>query len=358
LKGDIKKSIIETKSREKAIKIIEKKNSIEFKEVTKLEKQTLKRLKKKEKKVVKKKKAKPSKYIHRASRMFSKYSVKLVKTPFFHSLERDLIKAKLLVTPISYISIILFTTFLSIFAGFLIFLFFLFFSITAELPIIVVFTGSFLLRIGQTFWIILAVPVITFLSLYVYPSLEKKSAEVKINRELPFATIHMSAISGSLVEPSRIFDIMVATKDYPHLEKEFKKLINEINIYGYDLATALRSVAFNTPSAKLSELLNGFATTINSGGDLTSFFDKRSESLLLDHRIDSEKSAKAAETFMDIYISVVIAAPMILMLLLMMISISGLSFLTPTMVTIIMVLGVSAANVIFLTFLHLKGSIE
>ncbi len=112
------------------------------------------------------------------------------------------------------------------------------------------------------------------------------------------------------------------------------------------------------PSTKLAELLNGLATTINSGGDLPEFFDKRSQTLLFEHRIEKEKNTKSAETFMDIYISVVIASPMILMLLLMMMSISGLSWLSTSMITLIMILGVSLANVIFLTFLHIKQSSE
>ncbi|HEB47155.1 MAG TPA: hypothetical protein ENI22_01670, partial [Candidatus Pacearchaeota archaeon] len=170
-----------------------------------------------------------------------------------------------------------------------------------------------------------------------------------------FAAIHMSAISSSMIEPSKIFSIIISTKEYPYLEKEFIKLQNEINIYGYDLVTALRNRSFNSPSRKLSELFNGLATSITSGGNLSDFFEKRSQSLLFEHRLDKEKQSKASETFMDIYISVVIAAPMILMLLLMMMRISGLGIsLSPSMITLIMVLGVTLINIFFLTFLHLK----
>ena len=191
--------------------------------------------------------------------------------------------------------------------------------------------------------------------MYLYPSLEKSSAELRINEELPFATIHMSAISGSMIDPSKIFNIIISTKEYPYLEKEFKKLINEINIYGYDFVSALRNSASNSPSKKLSELFNGLATTINSGGDLPEFFDKRSQTLLFEHGLEKEKKTKAAETFMDIYISVVIAAPMILMILLMMMKISGLGIsLSTSMISLIMVLAVTTVNIVFLTFLHLK----
>jgi flagellar protein FlaJ len=191
--------------------------------------------------------------------------------------------------------------------------------------------------------------------MYSYPSLEKKSAESAIDQELPFATIHMAAISGSMIDPSKIFSIMISTKEYPHIEKELVKLMNEINIYGYDLVSALRNIAFNSPSKKLAELFNGLATTINSGGNLPDFFNKRAETLLFEYKLEKEKSNKAAETFMDIYISVVIAAPMILMLLLMMMKISGLGLsLSTSLITLIMVLSVAVVNVVFIVFLHLK----
>jgi hypothetical protein len=320
-----------------------------------LEKEILKRLKKKKEKIVKKEIKKPSVYIKTANRFFSDLSREIIKKKIFSQVERDLIKTNLQFTPTSYISSILLTTSIATIVGFFIFLFFLFFNFGAGFPIITIATENIGIRFLKIFWILLVIPIGTFLFMYFYPSLEKKSAEYQIDQELPFATIHMSAISGSMLEPSKIFSIIISTKEYPYLEKEFIKLINEINIYGYDLVAALRRVALNTPSKKLAELFNSLATTITSGGSLSVFFDKRAQSLLFDYRLEREKYTKTAETFMDIYISVVIAAPMILMLLLMMMKISGLGIsLSSSMITLIMVLGVSLVNIVFLTFLHLK----
>jgi len=236
----------------------------------------------------------------------------------------------------------------------LIFLFFLFFDLEAT-GMISLMTENFFLRFLKVFWILIVIPALTLLFLYFYPSLERKSLEAKLNEELPFATIHMAAISGSHIEPTKIFKIVAMTGEYPRLEKEFNKLLNEINIYGYDLVTALKDSAVNSPSQKLADLFNGLATTITSGGDLYDFFDKRSQTLLFDYRLDREKQTKSAETFMDIYISVVIAAPMILMLLLMMMKISGLGVsLSTSMLTFLVVGGVSVINIFFLMFLQLK----
>jgi hypothetical protein len=322
---------------------------------TSLEKETLKRMKKKVKKEVEQKEQKPSTYIRIANLLFSDISNRIINKKTFEELERDLIKANLQFTSRSYISVIFLSTLISIFVGIFIAIFFFFFNIGATLPFITKVQGAFGLRFIRVIWIPILAPLVTFLIMYVYPGLEKIAAEDRINQELPFATIHMSAISGAMIDPSKIFDIIITTKEYPYIEKEFKKLLNEINIYGYDLVTALRNSAYNSPSRRLSELFNGLATTINSGGYLPEFFEKRSQTLLFEHNLEKEKKTKAAETFMDIYISIVIAAPMILMVLLMMMKISGLGIsLSTSMITLIMVLSVTMINIVFLTFLQLK----
>jgi flagellar protein FlaJ len=322
---------------------------------TMLERETLKRMKKKNEETEIKKEPKPSVYINFANRWFSKFSEKIIGDKTFEELERDLIKANLQFTSRSYISVIILTTLIAFFVGIIIATFFFFFKIGAILPIITKVTGEFLPRFLRVVWIIILAPIVTFVMMYIYPGMEKSSTESRIEDELPFATIHMSAISGSMIDPSKIFEIIISTHEYPYMEKEFKKLINEINLYGYDLVSAMRNIAYSTPSRKLSELLNGLATTINSGGDLPAFFDKRSQTLLFENRLTQEKKTKAAETFMDIYISLVVAAPMILMILLMMMKMSGLGVsMSTSMITIVMVLAVTMINIVFLTFLQLK----
>ena len=323
---------------------------------TALEKLVLKRIRgAKEKKIVKKVEVKPNKYIKISSKFFYNTSLSLLSSGKFRHIERDIIRSNLKFVPAAYLSAVFFTTTLFGIIGILLSLFFLFFDVSSLAPFVSRMTEDFTTRFFKIIWILFGLPIIAFLAGYFYPSLERRSLESKINAELPFATIHMSSISGSMVDPTKIFDIIVATEDYPHLEREFIKLKNEINIYGYDLVTVLRNRAFNSPSKKLSDLLNGIATTITTGGNIPDFFEKRSQNLLFDYRLDMEKQARASETFMDIYISVVIAAPMILMLLLMMMRISGLGIaLSPTMISLVMVLAVSIINIIFLVFLHIK----
>ena len=320
-----------------------------------LEKNTIKRLKTQGKKEYKQKIRKPNKYSIFATKLFRKRAIISLEKGHFPHLERDLAKANLQFTPTNYISILFLTVLISFFIGAFIYLFFVFFNFGANLPIITRATGNLGQRALRISWILIVVPLIAFFIAYLYPSLEKKSVEHNINQELPFASINMAAISGSLIDPSKIFQIIIKTGEYPNISKEFTKVMNEINIYGYNLVTALRDAASNSASKKLRELFTGLATTIGSGGDLPNFFDQRAKGLLFEHKLQKEREAKGAETFMDIYISVVIAAPMILMLVLVMMKISGLGLaMSTSTITVIMVLAVTVMNIIFLGFLQAK----
>jgi archaeal flagellar protein FlaJ len=210
-------------------------------------------------------------------------------------------------------------------------------------------------RLFKVLMIPIFTPIIVFLALYLYPMTEQSSITKKIDQELPFAVIHMSAISGSGIEPTQIFKIIGLSKEYPALRKEIRKVLNQINLYGHDLVTSLRNVAATTPSLKLAELFSGVSTTITSGGDLSTFFEKRAESLLIAYRLEREKYTRLAETFMDVYISLVIAAPMILMTILVLISVSNLNTsISPLLMTILIIFIIGVLNAIFLGFLHLK----
>ncbi|MBU1988622.1 MAG: type II secretion system F family protein, partial [Nanoarchaeota archaeon] len=255
----------------------------------------------------------------------------------------------------SYVAMIYLSVFLSAIISVFVMISLLFFDVSFVWPFFEFRTGEYLIRLSKIFWIPLAIPLLVFLGLYFYPSTEKKSIGKRIDQELPFAVIHMSAISGSGIEPSEIFRIIGLSKEYPYLRREIRKILNQINLYGYDLTTALNNSSKTAPSEKLSELLSGLSTTITSGANLSEFFEKRAESLLLSYRLERQKYTKLVETFLDIYISIVIAAPMIFLLLLIMMTISGINIgLGPFQISLLAVFIISLLNAVFLVFLQIR----
>ncbi len=298
---------------------------------------------------------KPSFYAKISNRIFSRLSNNLIERGHCLDVGVSLRKANIPFILNTYISIVFFTTLLAAGLSVILFIFLMFFTVGLESPFISAASDFTFTRIFINFLICAFIPIACFFSVYYYPRLEAGSIGKKINQELPFVTMHMSAIAGSGIEPTQIFKIIAVGKEYPNTKNEIKKVINQVNVYGYDLVNALKNSAKSTSNSKLSELFNGLATAISTGGSLTDFLDQRTESLLFDYKLERERSTKTAETFMDIYISVVIAAPMILMILLILLSVGPLSIgLGINEMTLIIISIVALINFIFLGILQLK----
>ncbi len=303
---------------------------------------------------------KPSAYAMLANRIFRNTSSNLVEKGYFERLNKNLrtISSPFLV--MSYVSMIFLTVLISFILGIALLIFLLYFNVSALYPFINLVNSdeSIILRLVKLVWIVFIIPLATGFLMYLYPRTEGKNMGSKIDQELPFVTIHMSAIASSGVEPLTIFKIILKSEEYFYTNSELRKLMNLINFQGKDMVGALKTVSRTSPSAKLRDLLDGMATSITSGGSLVEFLDKHAENLLLDYRLERERYTKTSETFMDIYISIVIAAPMIFLMLFIIMGSTGMlsNFigLSVNALNLLLVMAIVFLNISFLIFLRYK----
>lgn len=282
----------------------------------------------------------PSDFGKTANRFMKKYADKLVwKYPKFFELmftHFKMVEMELLSR--TYVSMMLFFTLVSFPA---IFLFFLGLNFAFKMSLINIFLISF------------ACMVLTFVGFYFYPGSLIGGKNSKIKLELPFALVHMSAVAGSGAQPISIFELIADSDEYPELRKEFKKVMNYTNLFGYNLTNALRNVASTTPNPDFKELLNGMISTIETGGDLKGYLKEKSEEALNTYKLDRRKQVEALGTYSEIYTAVLIASPLLLLVTLAIInsiggSFGGLSIITIAWLGILVVLPL--LNIGFMAF--------
>jgi len=277
-----------------------------------------------------------------SSRLFPDISLKLA--PKAKGLRESLRKAGMPYLVNSYIALIIFSALLSLAGGIVgAFVFTFLFS-----------KGSLILALLKNLGISLIFPLVVTGLVYVYPSSQAASIKSKIANELPFAIMHMSAIAGSGVEPTKVFNIIAKGKEYPAIAKEARKIINQINFYGYDFVTSLRETAKTTPSVKLQELLNGMATIIVSGGNLRSYLDKNASDTLLDYKLSRKRYVEVSSTYADIYTGLLIAAPLIFMLMLALMSAMKIGSMQPMTMAVVGMVALVILNIGFLIFLQVS----
>ena len=285
----------------------------------------------------------PNPFVVISSKLFFKTSLSLSEKEMFKGLHNMIRKAALPFLLHSYISVMIFSTILAFIAG----------IIGAFIFTFVSGTQNILIDLSRNVVMSTLVPVFTFFLFYIYPYSQISTFKTKTENELPFTIMHMSTIAGSGVEPTRIFKIIALSRDYPAVGKEARKIINQINFYGYDIVGALRATARTASSSRLADLLNGMATIISTGGNLQSYLNKSSENALLDYRLKRQKYIETSATYADIYTGLLITAPLLFMLLLSLIKVIGLGMNIITL-GIIGIGSIIVLNIAFLVFLHLS----
>lgn len=245
-----------------------------------------------------------------ANRMFDGVSKKLARAypEYFKTLYKNLRLANIRVFSNTYINLGIMMSC----AGFILAFLFGFFIF-----------GFGLVDIAKSLMLAILFFFILLFIFYYYPKVIVDNRRREIKNDLPFAIIHMAAVAGSGAKLVDIFGMLLQSKEYKALSGEIKRIMNYVNLFGYNLTTALRSVAETTPSDSFKELLNGMVSSIESGGSIKNFLKSKSEDTLIRYRLDRKKYVETLSTYTDIYTAILIAAPLLFVIVLVLISIVG-----------------------------------
>ena len=253
-----------------------------------------------------------------ANTFFENLSLYLTKKipSFYPQLKNSLKRAGIPIMSSTYVSIILFSSTLA-FIGILIGAF-IALSMTSGFTLQNI-AVSFVKAIGLA----VVAFIVTALITYIYPNIVISSRKKAIKNDLPFLIIHMAAVAGSGAQPISLFNLVLDSGEYKGLEKEIKKIVNYVNLFGYDLTSALRAVAKTTPSVEFRELLTGIVSTLETGGDLKLYLNSKAEDALTTYKLDRKRYVESLQTYSDIYTSVLIAAPLLFIVTLAIINLLG-----------------------------------
>lgn len=228
-----------------------------------------------------------------------------------------------------------------------------------------VFAGFFSPGIYTIFVRPLAVSVIAafaaFGITFGYPYAKAGQRAKIIDANLPFAINHMSAVATSGLPPDMMFRIVAQSKEYSEVSIELRKLVEYIDLFGYDVTTAIMSVSAVTPSRPFKEFMDGALATLTAGGDFSVFLREKSEQEMFAYRMRIEKYNETVSTYSDVYMGIMIVAPVFFIAILSLVSILGGQIFGMDIQSLI-VLGTYAVipllNVGFLTFLEVSQPAE
>ena len=169
----------------------------------------------------------------------------------------------------------------------------------------------------------LAIPAGVYMFTYFIPSITASGRRSKINLDLPYAITYMQALSTTL-PLYEIFKSVYASDDlYGEVSKECGLIVRDVELFGADLITAIENTRNTTPSEKFSELLNDLLIVYRSGGDIRTFFNAKSDTYREVAKTELDSSMQFLEIIAEVYVTLFVAGPIALMIMLVAQSLSG-----------------------------------
>ncbi|HID18798.1 TPA: hypothetical protein EYP27_04590 [Candidatus Bathyarchaeota archaeon] len=270
--------------------------------------------------------------------------------PHLKDMERSLERAGLKIALPAYISFMLFSALLASGLGFIlsIILARLMFALPFSLASIILGISVGVLGFGVTFSIT-----------YFLPSLTASRKRNEIEANLPFTISFMSILSSAGLPPGRIFRALAVLEERGQvgIGGEAKTILRDLEVFGIDLSTAIKSAAIRSPSRILAGILEGMLAVIHTGGDLAKFFEEEARSLMGMRRATMREFVDTLLMLAEIYMSMFIAFPLILLLLLAIMSFMGggvIGGMTPEMmIMLIIYVIVPVFGIIYIVMLSL-----
>jgi len=264
----------------------------------------------------------------------------------FVDLKQYLIQSDLRILLRTYISLIFLASFFAYF-----------FAVIGMFIIATIFRISLLFTIFLVIVIPIVVAVVTFAFMYFLPISLSIRRRNDIESNLPFAINNMAAIAGSGVPPFTMFKIISQFSEYGEISKEASKIARNIELFGLDEITAIKDVASKTPSPALKDVLEGILTTVQTGGNLKNYLKEEAEKAMFDYRIRRDRYNQNLSVYADLYTALLIAAPLLFIAILSVLSIIGgnvYGIATEDLIRVGVFVLIPLLNIMFLIFLQIS----
>ena len=251
--------------------------------------------------------------------------------PYFEDLTASLQKAALKISAQSYLSMMLLLSGGSMVVS------------AGVVGLLAIYSGAqILLAILFSFGAGLLFGVMVFGVLYGLPSLLAMSRRKRMNNELPYVATHMSILASSGIPPTRMFKLLEDSRTTPEVASDSNEIVRDVEVLGNDIMTALELERVRSPSTVFGDMLEGLVATIRSGGDMKSYLQDATHTIMDLKRIASKQLIESLATFAEMYISLLIVFPLLMIVMFSVMSLigGGLGGLSVTMMMSFITYGV------------------
>jgi len=204
---------------------------------------------------------------------------------------------------------IAFRTYMSL-AFFFCLLTYLFSLITVFYVMKFILKVSLFMLINYMIFVPIMITLIAFVIFIFFPYQKTSSRRRDIETNLPFVLTHMGAVAESGIPPYVIFKLISQFKEYGEVSAEMKKIVRNVDMFGLDPLSAVKQIAEKTPSDSFKQILLGFVTTTESGGNIKTYLKNAGDQALFEWRMKRERFLQQLSAYAEFYTGLLIAAPL------------------------------------------------
>ena len=159
---------------------------------------------------------------------------------------------------------------------------------------------------------------------YYYPLMRANTREREMDILLPHAIVYMYALSHGGMNSFEVLKELAAAEDvYGEVAKEFDMVVRDVELFGNDLFTALRDARAVTPSGNLEQFIDDMISVLDSGSDFSTFLEDEASNYMDQARDEQESFLATLSILAEIFIVLFVAAPLFLIVTLLVISLLG-----------------------------------
>ena len=267
--------------------------------------------------------------------------------PLFKDLDVNLRKSGIKVNFKAYVSTVILTALLLSISV----------LILVSAPLIFIFKlsllSSLLFGIGAS----LLAGALTVIGFYFYPIYRADGLKRTLEDGLPFTAGYMSILAGAGVPPDFIFRSLAQVDASLAVSNEARTIVRDVELFGFDVISALEATSQRTPSERFKELIEGFIATVHSGGSLVKYLRDRSRQYMKLKRIALRRFSDTLAVLAEFYVTLMVAGSLIFVVMLAVMAMlggGGSGLLDPHLLLYLLTyIGLPIGSIVFLIILDM-----
>jgi flagellar protein FlaJ len=232
-------------------------------------------------------------------------------------------------------------------------------SLMLVVPTVLLFVFNLSLTLSLLFGVGLSLlaGAITVIGFYVYPSLKADSLKRDLENDMTFTAGYMSILAGAGVPPDFIWRSLAEVDPNLAVSGVAKNVVRDVELFGFDVISALENTSKKTPSESFKELVEGFISVVHSGGSLVKYLRNRSEQYMAMKKISLKKFSDSLSVLAEFYVTLMVAGSLIFVVMLAVMGMLGSGGIGPfeprLLLQLLTYIGLPVGSMIFLVVIDM-----